>query len=84
MMLEALVGKGGGWSTIDARAASEAELIEALGKAHGCNYTPISSAEVNQKRLDRGWVKQVEIYDQDEGICLKEIYLLRRPLRKSE
>jgi len=82
-MLEALVDRGRGWSTIDAKAASEVQLIEALGKAHGCGYKPCPEAEVTQKRLDRGWVKKVEIYD-GEGNFQKKIYLLRRPIRKSE
>lgn len=82
-MLEASVDRGGGWSTVDAKAATETQLIEALGKAHGCSYKPVHSAEVTQKRLDRGWIKRIEVYDADGGF-LKEIYLLRRPRRKPE
>lgn len=75
-MYDALVAHGGGWSTVDAKAASEPDLIAALAKAHGCDYTPVVEAEVTQQRLDRGWVKKVEIYEY-EGNFVKTVYLLR-------
>lgn len=75
---EALVSQRGGRWTVDAKAASEAELIEALGVAHGCNYLPIS---VFEAREIKSRVMEVEVYDVD-GDFVQDLYLLRRRARR--
>jgi hypothetical protein len=66
-MLEALIHQGGGRWIVDAKAASEPELIAALGLAHGCTYKSVHPNDILKKWTDRGWIKCVEIYETHHG-----------------
>jgi len=77
-LLEALVSQRGGRWTVDAKAASEAELIEAVGVAHSCIYRPISASEARETKAR---AVEVEIYGAGGGY-VKNLHLIKSKVRR--